>query len=187
LAKAEKFAKKVAHAIINGYTESVSINIPIGIGPPSWTLSDSPWGQQFRIFHYEDGKFDSNYNLYAANLAQLAGADELIPDINVPISQIPPPSVELFCVGCGIEGKMRTTGSAVFRPVPGYYVSNMAISLSGHVTANIALGVNAYMSYVATVASKRLLTVGIPGLSIPDIISKSMLICYPYLEKLTSS
>lgn len=171
---AEKFAAKVIHAVIYGYQESVSINIPIGLGPKSITLTDSPWGDAFRIFHYEDGKSEKNYGIYAANLAKLAGAGELLPDLHAPIgvSKIPVPSVDLFCVGCGVEGKIRTTGSAVFRPI-GPIVTNMAITLSGHLTANIALGADAYMSYVATIAKYNILTLGVPGLSIPNIISES--------------
>lgn len=161
--------KAAAQALLPKFNPSVSFTIPISLGPREWQLTDSPWGDAYQIYQYQEGEGDLNYGIDAEGLEKLTGTDDLL-TINIDgVEQEPVPGVTLYCVECGITGSLKTTGSASFTLIEGF--TAMKLGVAGNIHAAWQLGVDAYADWEHDIASIRLLEVGVPGFFIPEVIT----------------
>ncbi|OJJ45109.1 hypothetical protein ASPZODRAFT_144413 [Penicilliopsis zonata CBS 506.65] len=160
--------KEAAEAILPSWSPSVSFTIPVDMSAPSAMLDDSPWGDAYQIWSFEDGESDVNYGINAETLAKLTGADELIVFDIDGVTQMPNPGVQLYCVDCYVTGSFTVTGSVTYTLLVGF--TEMSLDLAGSLKASIQLGLNAYAEYEDDIASVRLLTIPIDGFDIPEII-----------------
>lgn len=145
---------------------SNSFNFPLNMGPPAIDLDSSPWGSGFKFYTWTpDGGDWFNEQ------------DELIDQIKSVIigDPDPEPSIELWCVNCGIDGDLQVTGSISFSLADG--LSKCQVSLTGNVYAGLFLGLNAFAEWDPT-SEYDFLTMGLPGFEIPDVISLGPTLSY---------
>ncbi|KAL6859497.1 hypothetical protein J3F83DRAFT_763284 [Trichoderma novae-zelandiae] len=161
LGMATNFAKGLLAAatfIVTGDYDR-SFDFPLSIAPPTSALDDSPWGDGFKFYTWTPDKGDY-WNAQDAALDKIKG---------VVIGEADPePSVEFWCVDCHVDGKLKLVGSASFSLIHG--LTKAQLSLDGNLDAGLFLGMNAFAEY----NPKReydFLSVGLPGLSIPDILA----------------
>ena len=77
-------------------------------------------------------------------------------------------SIDVFCVDCGLYGKLKMHGSAKF-DLLALSLSDGKIDLKGSLHAGVGLGIDAKASYTKRF-KKNLATAGVEGLMIPGII-----------------
>ncbi|EOD43076.1 putative Apple protein [Neofusicoccum parvum UCRNP2] len=140
---------------------SNSLTLPVNLGPPSSVLAESPWGSTgFKFYEYTPEEGGSKWEASAAALEKIQ--TELIGEAD------PEPGIELWCVDCGVKGKIVATGSISATPLSG--LKKGSIGISGNMYAGVFLGVNAFTQWEKTVR-KDLFVKGLPGWSIPGIVS----------------
>ncbi|OAG36510.1 hypothetical protein AYO21_09317 [Fonsecaea monophora] len=74
----------------------------------------------------------------------------------------------VYCVSCGVTGTLKVAGRAAFHITKGLTMGQL--EMLGNLEAGVNLGVAAEVNY-ADKKSVRLFTQGIPGLSVPNIIT----------------
>ena len=138
-----------------------TFNFPLSIGPPSSLLTDSPWGNGFKFYTLTlDDDDDSHYSLDDNVLDKIT--EELIGDAD------PEPGIELWCVNCGVNGEFKVTGSFSASITSG--ITKGQLSLTGNMYAGLFIGLDAFAEY-DLLTEHDLFTVGLPGFSIPDIVT----------------
>ncbi|OJD35908.1 apple protein [Diplodia corticola] len=140
---------------------SNSLTLPVSLGPPASVLTESPWGTDgFKFYEYTPEEGGSKWEASAAALEKIQ--TELVGEAD------PEPGIELWCVDCGVRGKIVATGSISATPLSG--LKKGSIGISGNMYAGVFLGVNAFTQWEKTVR-KDLFVKGLPGWSIPGIVS----------------
>lgn len=159
IAVATQVAKLAVFIATGNYSNSLTL--PVNMGPPASVLEESPWGDQgFKFYTYSPEKGGEKWEASAAALDKIQG--ELIGEAD------PEPGIELWCVECGIRGKVVATGSLSATPLSG--LKKGSIAIQGNMYAGVFLGVNAFAQWEKTVR-KDLFVKGLPGWSIPGIVS----------------
>ena len=161
----------LAETLLPTWNPSASFTIPIRLGPIDAQLDDCPWGDDcFEIYSYRVGEEsgDFNYGLSAGVLAKMTGADQILTFKIDGVEQLPVPGVKVWCVDCGMHGSIKTTGSATFTVIG---ITRLGLRLAGDLNANVQLGIDGFYHFERPVFEQRLFTAGLPGFSIPDIIS----------------
>ncbi|KAF4549188.1 Hypothetical protein D9617_23g006030 [Elsinoe fawcettii] len=136
---------------------SKTISIPLNIGPPQ--KDPSPWGNQFKFFSWSP----SDPSTIAATQKKLDAVKGSLQGVSNP-----KPSIDMFCVDCGIKGQLNAVGSISASLTSG--VTKCAIELNGNIYAGVYIGVNAFASY-EKVYNKDLISQGLPSFSIPGIVT----------------
>jgi hypothetical protein len=85
------------------------------------------------------------------------------------IQEVPSTGIALYCVNCGMTGNFNVQGSLSFRLLEG--VSAATMSISGNLAASLGLAINGFASKTVTPATERIAAVGLPGFSIPNIVT----------------
>ncbi|KJX93914.1 hypothetical protein TI39_contig4239g00006 [Zymoseptoria brevis] len=156
----------IAESILPTWNPSGSFNIAVDMGPPSFLLTDTPWGKGFKMYEYKSG--ESAFGPGAGILAEMVGADKILTFEIDGVEQLPMPGVEVWCVDCGFGGDIKVTGSAVFTIVG---PTRLILRMVGDLDATLQLGINGFAEFSYKPFEKRLLTAGLPGFSIPGVIS----------------
>jgi hypothetical protein len=147
-------------------TVSPSFGVNINIQAPN--NIQSPWGPAFKIYSCQQptcGKATDSQKI-----KNLVNSYLLRPLLNSQgVQEVPNPGITLYCVNCGMTGNVNVGGSLSFRLIEG--VSAATMSVNGDLKASLGLALEAYTSYTATLASERVGSVGLPGFSIPNIIT----------------
>lgn len=68
-----------------------------------------------------------------------------------------------------MAGSLNVGGSLTFRLIEG--VSAATMSVNGNLKASLGIALDAFAEYTATLGSKRIVAEGLPGFSIPNIIT----------------
>ncbi|KAK1241927.1 hypothetical protein MKX07_007750 [Trichoderma sp. CBMAI-0711] len=158
---AKNFAQGILAAAIFIVTGDYnrSFDFPISIAPPKSALDDSPWGDGFKFYTWTPDKGDY-WNAQDAALDKIKG---------VVIGEADPePGVEFWCVDCHVDGKLKLLGSASFSLTSG--LTKAQLSLDGSLDAGLYLGMNAFAQWNPK-KEYDFLSLGLPGLSIPDIFA----------------
>ncbi|EHK20568.1 uncharacterized protein TRIVIDRAFT_223885 [Trichoderma virens Gv29-8] len=161
LGAAESFAKGLIAAatfIITGDYDR-SFDFPVQIAPPNSTLDDSPWGDGFKFYTWTPDKGEY-WNAQNEAIDKIKGV--IIGEAD------PEPSVELWCVDCHANGKLKLVGSASFSILKG--LTKAQLSMDGNLDVGLYLGMNAFAQWNPK-EEYDFLSVGLPGLSIPDILT----------------
>jgi hypothetical protein len=147
-------------------TVSPSFGVNINIQAPN--NIQSPWGPAFKIYSCEQPTCGKATD--AQKINNLVNKHLLKPLLSSQgIQEVPNPGITLYCVSCGMTGNVNVGGSLSFRLIEG--VSAATISVNGDLKASLGLALDAYASYSATLASQRVSAIGLPGFSIPNIIT----------------
>jgi hypothetical protein len=157
----------IAPVLNTPVSKSISFGMPVNVGPPNNDYS--PWGKAYRIYSCTSptcgGKPDDS-----KMLANVINKRVLRPVFNqYGVQQQPATGVTVYCVGCGITGKVNVGGSLTFRLVDG--ITAATLSVNGNLVAALNLGVNGFAVWDKDLAKLRLLTVGLPGFEIPGIVT----------------
>ncbi|RFU77285.1 hypothetical protein TARUN_4961 [Trichoderma arundinaceum] len=136
-----------------------SFDFPVNVAPPASALDDSPWGDGFKFYTWTPDKGEF-YNAQDAALDKIKGV--LIGEAD------PEPSIELWCVDCHVKGDIKLEGSATYTLSNG--ISKAQLSMKGNLDASLYLGMNAFAEWDPT-KEYDFLTMGLPGLTIPDIFT----------------
>lgn len=161
------FVRNLAESLLPTWNPSATFNVPVDLGPPSWMLDESPWGEAFEIYKYVAGEGEFNFGLNLGSLAKFSGADELLTFEIDGVEQLPVPGVTIWCVDCGIKGNMKTTGSATFTFIG---ITRLSLKLDGELQALLQLGVNGFHEFSKPIFEARILAIPIWGFAIPEII-----------------
>lgn len=158
---AENFAKGLLAAatfIITGDYDR-SFDFPVQATPPKSALDDSPWGDGFKFYTWTPDKGEF-WDAQSAAIDKIKGV--IIGEAD------PEPSIELWCVDCQANGKLKLDGSASFSLING--LTKAQLSLDGSLDVGLYLGMNAFAEWNPK-EQYDFLSVGLPGLSIPDILT----------------
>ncbi|KAL7947036.1 hypothetical protein V8C42DRAFT_364270 [Trichoderma barbatum] len=161
LGAAENFAKGLYAAAVFLVTGDYdrTFDFPIKVAPPTSALDDSPWGDGFKFYTWTPNKGEY-WNAQSAAIDKIKGV--IIGEAD------PEPSIELWCVDCHVDGKLKLVGSASFSILNG--LTKAQLKMDGDLDASLYLGMNAFAQW----NPKRqydFLSAGLPGLSIPDILT----------------
>jgi hypothetical protein len=130
----------VVKAVVTGdYSPTIDTGFDINLTPSG--QKDSPFGQAYELF--ETTKTSSN--------GAASG------------------SIALYCVGCGITGKVHLSGAASFSIYQATLKSGF-VQMDGNVHAGLELGLEAQASYQNNI-QKTIASAGLPGFSIPNVIT----------------
>ena len=158
VALAVNAVKLIAFAVTGQYSNSLTL--PVSIGPPSSVLSDSPWGQAFKMYTFKVGEDDEEFSASKTVLDNMVG--DLLGEAE------PEPGVELYCVNCGVRGSVKATGTINATPLSG--VKQASIGVSGNMYVGLYIGVNAFAKWEKE-WEKEIFEKGLPGWSIPGIVT----------------
>ena len=150
--------KLIEFAVTGEYSNSLTL--PVNIGPPSNVLSDSPWGQAFKMYTFKVGEDDEKFDATKTILDNMAS--DLLGEAD------PEPGVELYCVNCGVRGSVKATGTINATPLSG--IKQASIGVSGNMYVGLYLGVNAFAKWEKE-WEKEIFEKGLPGWSIPGIVT----------------
>ncbi|PTB41827.1 hypothetical protein M441DRAFT_46936 [Trichoderma asperellum CBS 433.97] len=137
-----------------------SFNIPFNMGPPPVMLDTSPWGEGFKFYEWTPDKGGEFWDAQEAAIDKIKGV--ILGDAD------PEPSIELWCVNCGVNGNFKVTGSFHYTIASG--LTEGQIVMQGNLNAGLFLGLNAFAEWDPT-KEYDFVTEGLPGFAIPDIIS----------------
>lgn len=160
LGAVEGFAKGLLAAatfIITGDYDR-SFDFPVAIAPPTSSLDDSPWGDGFKFYTWTPDKGEF-WNAQNEAIDKIKGV--IIGEPN------PEPSIELWCVDCHVKGNIKLVGSASYSILNG--LTRAQLSMNGNLDAGLYLGMNAFAQWNPK-QQYDFLSMGLPGLSIPDIL-----------------
>jgi len=113
-------------------------------------LDDSPWGNQVKIYEW--------------NPPGAYGSANIVPDWDNDGYK----GVLLYCVDCGITGNIAMTGTLGASAISG--LTTAAVDVTGNMYAGLYMGLYARAKYEKEF-EMELLSVGLPGLSIPDVVT----------------
>ena len=150
--------KLVEFAVTGQYSNSLTL--PVNIGPPSAVMSDSPWGQAFKMYTFKVGGEDEKFSATKTILDNMAS--DLLGEAD------PEPGVELYCVNCGVRGSVKATGTINATPLSG--IKQASIGVSGNMYVGLYIGVNAFAKWEKE-WEKEIFEKGLPGWSIPGIVT----------------
>ena len=136
----ETVARQVGQTVSNALAVSPSVNadIPINITPSHQV--ESPWGQALQLFH-------------KANTSDNGAASG---------------EITIYCVQCGITGKVHLSGEARWTIADGLVKAN--IGMNGNVAAGVEIGVDAHAELTKTFPFP-IAQAGIPGLSVSGLFT----------------
>ncbi|PIA92923.1 hypothetical protein CB0940_03873 [Cercospora beticola] len=83
--------------------------------------------------------------------------------------QDPKPRVNVWCVDCGVTGSLSVAGTASISLLEG--PTSLAVELHGNIGVGVHLGIEAMVEKEFEFLKKQLYSAGLPGLSIPGIIT----------------
>lgn len=159
IAVATQVAKLAVFIATGNYSNSLTL--PVNLGPPASVQQKSPWDSDgFKFYTYSPEEGGEKWKASKTALEKIS--DELLGEAD------PEPGIELWCVDCGVRGKVVATGSISATPLSG--LKKGTIGVDGNMYAGVFLGVNAYTQWEKTVR-KDLFVKGLPGWSIPGIVS----------------
>jgi hypothetical protein len=150
--------KLVEFAVTGEYSNSLTL--PVNIGPPATVLSDSPWGQAFKMYTFKVGEEDEAFSATKTILDNMA--EDLLGETD------PEPGVELYCVNCGVRGAVTATGTINATPLSG--IKQASIGVNGNMYVGLYIGVNAFAKWEKE-WEKEIFEKGLPGWSIPGIVT----------------
>lgn len=125
----------------NGFDPSIDTNAAINLAPATSSLTDSYWGQQYQIWSKEK---TSKGGTVTGNLA-------------------------LYCVDCGVKGAAHISGHLTLSLSDG--IKAGTLDINGNIAAALNLGLDAQVTYDSGVQKKNIISVGLPGFSIPKIVT----------------
>ena len=103
-------------------------------------------------------------------MASLFATDGLLPALNDPgLPEQPEPGIRVYCVNCGVGASFSVSGSITVQLSSG--VKDAQVTLAGNLHAGVELGAEFLAIYEHEIGRRRLLEVGVPGFSIPKIIT----------------
>lgn len=137
-------------------------NFPVNLAPPEVYLTESPWGDGFKFYTFtaEGGE---KFSLEATIKDELKDSVKTIEG-----DDSKEPGVELWCVNCGVTGNFQLTGSFSASILHGF--TKGQLSMNGNLYAGLFIGLDAFAEWDLN-HEKDLFTMGLPGLSIPDIVA----------------
>lgn len=141
------------------------IDVPLNVP----NLQSTPWGPGLNVYSCIPpicGTLTSSQKL-----AKLLNAGLLHPALNAAgIPEVQPVTgVSVYCVECYLDVDVTVGGTIAFKLVEGF--TSALLSINGDLKASIGLGVDAYAIYTFDQLSRRLITLGVPGFSIPNIFT----------------
>lgn len=83
--------------------------------------------------------------------------------------QDPKPRLNVWCVDCGVTGSLSVAGTASISLLKG--PTSLAVELDGNIGVGVHLGIEAMVEKEFEFLKKQLYSAGLPGLSIPGIIT----------------
>ncbi|PPJ52424.1 hypothetical protein CBER1_10579 [Cercospora berteroae] len=83
--------------------------------------------------------------------------------------QDPKPRLNVWCVDCGVTGSLSVAGTASISLLKG--PTSLAVELNGNTGVDVHLGMEAMVEKEFEFLKKQLYSAGLPGLSIPGIIT----------------
>ncbi|GIZ43052.1 hypothetical protein CKM354_000629600 [Cercospora kikuchii] len=83
--------------------------------------------------------------------------------------QDPKPRLNVWCVDCGVTGSLSVAGTASISLLKG--PTSLAVELDGSIGVGVHLGIEALVEKEFEFLKKQLYSAGLPGLSIPGIIT----------------
>lgn len=158
IAIAVNAVKLVAFIVTGNYSNKLTL--PFSLGPSSLMKTESPWGPAVKFYTFRRGPNDEKWSAESTALDHLTGL--------IGIEEEPTPGVEIWCVNCGIHGRVVAEGSISATPLSG--VTKGKIGVSGNLYAGLYLGVNAFAKWEKTF-EKEFLRQNLAGWSIPGIVS----------------
>jgi hypothetical protein len=156
---AEVAAADVAQVVESFLTVDIShtFDFPVGLGPSPASLDDSPWGPAFMFYDWTPDA-GAYYN------SQEDAIDKIKTEI---IGELDLPSIELWCVDCGIQGDFQMTASIKWSLVDGLTEGQLA--MNGNLSASLFLGMNAFSEWNPTI-EYDINTIGLDGICIGTAI-----------------
>lgn len=158
IAIAVNHVKLLVFMVTGSYSNK--LNIPINVFMPENMMTESPWGPAVNFYTFKRGEEDDKWSSETVAISKL---NDL-----VGIEEDPEPGVELWCVNCGVIGKIVAEGSITATPLSG--LTRGTIGITGNMYAGVYLGVNAFAKWEYEF-HRDLLKVGLPGWSIPGIVT----------------
>ncbi|KAL9036648.1 MAG: hypothetical protein Q9214_006041 [Letrouitia sp. 1 TL-2023] len=152
----------VVSVVNTQFSPSVHVNVPINVGPAASKLKKSPFGPAYQIYQYTVPSNDPKKSKFEQELEGIL--DKLLPEDDKPV-----PGVTFYCVNCGLHGNMQIFGSISFRLLDG--ITAGSVGMSGNLNAGLQIGVDAFAEFSKTITVARLVHQGLPGFSIPNIIT----------------
>ena len=163
IVKAATTVVKAVLTVVNtAFSPSVHVNVPINVGPSASKLKKSPFGPAYQIYQYTVPSNDPKKSKFEKDLEGIL--DKLLPEDGQPV-----PGVTFYCVNCGIHGNIKIYGSISFRLLSG--ITAGSVGMSGNLAAGLTIGVDAFAEYKKKITVARLVHQGVPGFSIPNIIT----------------
>ncbi|KXJ84891.1 hypothetical protein Micbo1qcDRAFT_210359 [Microdochium bolleyi] len=148
------------------WTPTASFRDVFDMRPHAAQLDESPWGDAYEMFKFEDFKGSANYGMNLGVLAKLTGADQLVTIEIGGLEEMPKPGVTVWCVKCFAKGDIKVTGSATFSAAG---LRSIKLGFDGSIEAQLQLGINAYMEYEKPILKFRLLAIPLLGYSVHDV------------------
>lgn len=133
-------AQKIGQAVVDATAISPSINLDIPIDVKPSKLVDSPWGQALQIYRKENSSTDG-----------VASGE-----------------ITVFCVQCGIDGKVHLGGEARWTITEG--VSKANVGMNGNLAAGVQIGIDA-KAELKKEFPFPIAQVGIPGFSVSGLFT----------------
>lgn len=147
-------------ALIEGHP-SVSLTIPM-----KWHwggVDSSPWGFCKRIHVFKRSQTSNGKNNAKEDEERKKEAKNLLPD---DLSDVP--HIAIYCYQCGFNGSFKATGAIGFN-LHGIY--NATLDQVGNLDMSLGIGIDALAIKKIELAKKELFSVGLPGFTIPKIVS----------------
>lgn len=144
-------ASAVGQKVVNAIAVSPRFNliVPAGVPLPDSLYSDSPWGKALEIYKRENS---------SENTATIKGGD---------LKGTSTRTLTVYCVGCGVRGKVQLTGRAKWALKDG--LQSAVVRINGTLGAGFSLGLDTKIA-TEQVFDYPLGTVGIPGWQIYGVI-----------------
>lgn len=149
-------------------TVSPSFQVGIELQVSDILLTDTPWGRALTLYSCEMPACGTVTDTQKKN--NMINKRLVKPLLNSQgIEEVPSTGVAVYCVNCGMTGNVNVQGSISFRLVEG--VSAATMSIAGNLAASLGLAINGFASQTATPAIERIAAVGLPGFTIPKIVT----------------
>ncbi|KAK0106892.1 hypothetical protein ONS95_003611 [Cadophora gregata] len=151
--------------IFTTITASIGFTIPFDM--TSLLATDSPWGSNsIPLYSSQLSPDDAGFSASKSKLESIISTYSLVTE--------PQPRLNVWCIDCGVKGSLSVSGSASVSVLKG--PTSLRLELGGSLTAGVYLGIEAYVEKEAEFLKKRVFTAGLPGFTLPGIITIGPLI-----------
>jgi hypothetical protein len=152
-------AYKLVEFIITGeYDDSWTLGLRLM--PSTDSMTDTPWGEGVQLVDYKPGESDKGFSHSKEVLESIR--NDLIGEPD------PEPGIQVYCIDCGIDGSVTVSVHLEIHPFSG--IGKGSVSVEGHMYMGLYVGIDAFAEAEQT-ATKEIIKRGLPGWSIPGIIS----------------